>query len=249
MKALKRAVFITLFLTLCVLLFFVIFLKLKKWSDTLISSDELKKAKPSVSTAPVPPEQATEIVFVTGGDGSLDSCYLSELDCENIRWRLNVIPTDTRLMLSAELYKNLSKDNVTVPQLATLSELYRTLSEAAPEGCFMALAELLGFTPDSMLILPLPDFERVIRKTPKQYEYGGFLNDYFLEEISSQNGLWSFFNDYFRDRRSTLSLSDRLFYLETYESLTNLNISCRLVPGERHNNGYVVNVTLNDFYR
>lgn len=249
MKAVKRAVFITLFLTLCVLLFFVVVKTLSKWSDSLVKSDSLRSGKAEVADAPNPPEIATEIIFVTDDD-ELAGCYLSELDTLNVRWRLNVIPLDTRISLSASLYRELAKNNVTVPQVATLSELYRSLTgDKAAADCTKVVSELLGFTPTSMLVLPAKDFEKVIRKSPEQYVYADFLTESFIEEISGETGLWTFFASFFEGRESSLSTAQRLFYLETCESLTNQRISCRLIPGTRHNNGYEVKTTTDDFYR
>lgn len=249
MKALKRVVIITFWMTLCILLFFVIVAGMGKQSDEIASSAASHGPTPTPGTLSEPPLKATEMIFVTNDDGTLSACYLSEIDCQNGMWRLNVIPTDTRIEMSAGLYKTLSRENVAVPQIATLSELYRAFpGNTAPDNCFAALSELINFTPDSRLVISALEFGRIIKNGPENYQYDSFLADGLHDEIRAAGGMMHFIESFLSGKQTSLPIRARLFYLETFENLTNLRISCRLIPGERHNNGYLVRTDIGDFF-
>lgn len=245
----KRVVRITLITAFCALLFFIIVLFISKWLDENYASNEFGDITPGAESDRInPKEVATELIFVKNGD-ELAGIYLAEIDCINVRWRLTVIPLDTRLTLSTELYKECVKSNVSAPQITTAGELYKFFSEArATEILQLAMGEVLPFKPDYVLNMPNEVFAGIFRENPEKYSYAYFLADGFSGQITEAGGMKKYMTNVLSQCTGTLTLKQQLFYLETFEDLTNLRVSCRLIPGERHNNGYVIDVTTADFY-
>lgn len=186
------------------------------------------------------PDMALQAVFVTAEDGTLCECYYTELDCREQSMTLYMVPMDTRLQLSTELYHELSMKNAKLAQINTLAALYRSFTaEDAPECVVKALDEALGVRTDFYLVMPKVCYDRIVKADAHTYAYAEFLQEDLQTQIMAAGSMKAYLTGLWEQCKSSASVESRMYYLETYEGLTNLRISCRLVAGERHNNGYV----------
>jgi len=186
------------------------------------------------------PDAALQAVFVTAEDGTLCECLYAQLDCWEPSMTLYMIPTDTRLQLSTELYHELSVKNAKLAQINTLAALYRSFTEEeAPECVMKVLDEAFGVRTDYYLVMPKVCFDRIMKADAHTYTYAGFLQEDLQTQIMEAGSMKAYLTGLWEQCKSSASIESRMYYLETYEGLTNLSISCRLAAGERHNNGYV----------
>lgn len=184
---------------------------------------------------------AVQAVFVTGEDGDLCSCFYTMLDCMENRLEIYVIPSDTRLQLSAGLYQELVTKNTKLAQVNTLDGLYRCFDKAEAAECTVqALEEAIGITADYITVMPKSCYDRLMKEEPHTYAYDDFLQDDLRENVMASGSMKAYLTGIWEECESSAALESKLYYLETYEGLTNLTVSCRMIAGERHNNGYVL---------
>jgi len=187
------------------------------------------------------PDIAVQTVFVEGEDGTLCSCFYTMLDCIEERLDFYMVPTDTRLQLSAELYQELVTKNTKLAQVNTLEGLYRCFDEADAAGCAVkALEEAVGVTADYVTVMPQSCYEGLIKEEAHTYAYDGFLREELQENVIASGSMKAYLTNIWEQCESSVSPECKLYYLETYEGLTNLSVSCRMIAGERHNSGYVL---------
>lgn len=186
------------------------------------------------------PEQALQAVFVTEEDGALCGCFYTMLDCMEGRMEFYMVPLDTRLYLSTELYRELVTKNAKLAQVNTLDGLYRCFVAAEAAECTLkALDEAVGVQADYYTVMPKSCYERIIKEEAHTYVYDAFLQDDLSEQVMAAGSMKAYLSAVWEQCKCSVSAESRLYYLETYEGLTNLRVFCRLVAGERHNNGYV----------
>ena len=189
----------------------------------------------------VMPDVAVQAVFVTGEDGELYSCFYTLLDCMEKSLEFYMIPSDCRLQLSSGLYQELVTKNTKVAQVNTLEGLYRSFDKAEAAGCTVqALEEAIGITADYITIMPKTCYDRLMKEDPYTYAYDGFLQDDLKETVMASGSMKAYLTGIWEECESSVALESKLYYLETYEGLTNLTVSCRMIAGEKHNNGYVL---------
>lgn len=187
------------------------------------------------------PELALQIVFVTEEDGTLCGCFYAMLDCIKGKMDFYMVPLDTRLLLSTELYRELVTKNTRLAQVNTLEGLYRCFAaEEAAECTVKALDEAVGVRTDYYSVMPKACYDRIIKAEAHTYAYAEFLQDDLREQVMAAGSMKAYLTGLWEQCECSVSAASRLYYLETYEGLTNLRVSCRLVAGEQHNNGYVV---------
>lgn len=185
-------------------------------------------------------EQALQAVFVTEETGVLCGCFYTMLDCLEGRMEFYVVPLDTRLHLSTALYTELVTKNAKLAQVNTLEGVYRCFAAAqAAEYTLKALDEAIGVQTDYYTVMPKTCYDRILKEEPYTYAYDAFLQDNLEEQVRAAGSLKAYLSGLWEQCECSISAQSRLYYLETYEGLTNLRVSCRLVAGERHNNGYV----------
>ncbi len=194
------------------------------------------------------PLTAAELVLVLDGDGSLSKVFMTETDCMNLRWRMSTIPLDTRLELSLSLYKECVKANVAAPQFTTIAELFRCFEgDTASRLTFDAVRELLPFEPDFLTVMPkdvyLSVFEARDDKSPSRF------SEALADNIKRAGSLYSFVKNARSVCKGRKTAEAELFYLETYENISNRQTEFRIIPGERHGNGYKVIALPADFYK
>ncbi len=202
-----------------------------------VSSD--KKAK----------ENAVQIVFVTGeASGTLNHVFLTVIDCKKVSLRFMEIPSDTRLTLSTALYQKMILVNASVPQITSLSSLYGYFESArAYDMVLEALEEILPVRPDYYTIMPEQVYLQFINESMKSSTYTDFLREDLMEQVRKSGGMKAYLCSIWEQCESDLSVSEKMFYLETYEGLSNRSISYCIIPGESHNNGYIISVE-KDFF-
>lgn len=190
---------------------------------------------------PVPlPDIAVQLVFVTDEAGALDRCFYTMIDCLQGRLDFYMVPNDSRLQLSAQLYQELVTKNAQLAQINTLESLYRSfVAEDAPECAMRALEEAIGIKADYYTVMPKQCCDAVLKENAGQYSYDGFLQDNLQEQVVTAGSMKAYLTALWEQCECSVSVNSRMFYLETYEGLTNLKVSCQLVAGERHNNGYL----------
>lgn len=186
------------------------------------------------------PERALQTVFVTEEDGTLCGCFYTMLDCMEGRLEFYMVPLDTRLHLSTVLYMELVTKNAKLAQVNTLEGLYRCFtSEEAAECVLKALGEAVGVQADYYTVMPRACYERIMKEEAYTYAYDAFLQDDLTEQVLDAGSMKAYLSNLWEQCECSVSAESRLYYLETYEGLTNLRVSCRMLAGERHNNGYV----------
>ncbi len=249
-QEIKRVVRITLIMSFCALLFFVIVLTVSKKLDNRFIPGNITNLTPGAANDNNMKDVAAWSLFVIDKYDNLTGVYIAELDCLNGKWRLSALPLDTRLNISVNLYKELIKENVATPQLCSLLELYKCFDKTvAVDYTEKAVNELLPFKPDYRLVMPEEVFLEIFRENPEKYAYSYFLRDGLEEKIRQSGSMQGFMKEILEQCTCSISLKKHLYYLETFEGLSNLDVSCRLIPGSRHNYGYEVKADLNDFYK
>ena len=195
----------------------------------------------SDSRTRVMPDVAIQAVFVTGEDGVLCNCFYTVLDCMENRIEFYMVPTDTRLQLSAGLYQELVTKNTKLAQVNTLEGLYRCFDKKdAAECAVKALGEAVGVTADYITIMPEICYDNLMKDNAHTYVYDDFLRENLRESVKASGGMKAYLTSIWEQCESSVTPESKLYYLETYEGLTNLSVSCRMIAGERHNNGYVL---------
>lgn len=185
------------------------------------------------------PDIAVQIVFVIDEEGNLDRCFYTRLNCLQGRMDFYMVPTDIRLQLSIQLYQDLVTKNAQLAQVNTLEGLYRSFpSDDAPECAARALSEAVGVSEDYYTVMPKQCCDVIIKENAHTYAYDGFLQENLQEQIIASGSMKAYLTALWEQCESNVSAASRLYYLETYEGLTNRNVSCKMVAGERHNNGY-----------
>jgi len=186
------------------------------------------------------PELVMQTVFVTEEDGTLCECFYTMLDCMSGRMEFYVVPTDTRLQLSTGLYRELVTKNTRLAQVTTLEGLYRCFAaEEAAECTVKALDEAVGVSADYYTVMPKFCYDRILKEDAHTYAYADFLQTNLPEQVMAAGSMKAYLTGLWEQCESNVPAESKLYYLETYEGLTNLRVSCRLIAGERHNNGYV----------
>ena len=198
-------------------------------------------AKPAEQMQTVPlPDIAVQLVFVTDEAGALDRCFYTMIDCLQGRLDFYMVPKDSRLQLSAQLYQELVTKNAQLAQINTLESLYHSFTaEEAPECAMKALEEAIGIAADYYTVMPKQCCDAILKENADQYAYDGFLQDNLQEQVVTAGSMKAYLTALWEQCKCSVSVNSRMLYLETYEGLTNLKLSCRLVAGERHNNGYL----------
>lgn len=187
------------------------------------------------------PELALQAVFVTEADGALCSCYYTRLDCLKGSLVFYMVPVDTRLQLSTELYQELVTKNTRLAQVNTLEGLYRCFSAEEAAACTVkALDEAVGVRADYYTVVPKECYDRIIKAEAHTYNYAEFLQPDLQEQVQVAGSMKAYLTNLWEQCECSVSPESRMYYLETYEGLTNLRVSCKLIAGERHNSGYVL---------
>ena len=81
------------------------------------------------------PDVAIQAVFVTDEEGRLCRCFYTLLDCQIEKMEFYMVPLDTRLQMSAELYQELVTKNAKLAQVNTLEGLYRCFPATEAAAC------------------------------------------------------------------------------------------------------------------
>ena len=92
---------------------------------------------------------------------------------------------------------------------------------------------------DYYTVMPKQCCDVIIKENAHTYAYDGFLQENLQEQIIASGSMKAYLTALWEQCECSVSVNSRMFYLETYEGLTNLKVSCQLVAGERHNNGYL----------
>ena len=186
------------------------------------------------------PEVAIQALFVTDEDGELTRCYFTVLDCLEEKLEFYVVPLDTRLQLSTELYQALVTKNTRLAQVNTLQGLYRCFTpDEAAEYTVKVLDEAVGVKTDYYTVMPEKCCELILKENAEDYAYGTFFKDDLQAQVTEAGSMKAYLTGIWEQCICSVSVESKLYYLETYEGLTNLRVSCRTVAGEQHNNGYV----------
>ncbi len=192
------------------------------------------KAKPM-------PDVAIQAVFVTDEEGKLCRCFYTLLDCQTETLEFYMVPLDTRLQLSTALYQELVTKNAKLAQINTLEGLYRCFPAAEAADCAVkALDEAIGVCADYYTVMPQNGCDSILKADAHTYAYDDFLQDDLQAQIIEAGSMKAYLTDLWEQCESSVSIESRLYYLESYEGLTNLSVRCRRIAGEQHNNGYVL---------
>lgn len=201
-------------------------------SSTLTEADRVAKPLPDVVIG---------LVYVTDEAGDLSGCFYTVLDCLEVRLDFYMVPTDTRLQLSTELYGELVTKNTKLAQINTLEGMYRCFTaKEAPECVQKALKEAVGVTADYYTVMPEASYRSIFKEDAHTYAYDSFLQEDIQEQIIATGSMKAYLTGVWEQCECNVSWESRMYYLETYENLTNLRVSCRMIAGERRNNGYVL---------
>ena len=236
-------------LTFGIAVFFMVFMFVTEYVNNRFGKYTVPDLPDTQQETPVDtPAVAVELVLVVDGNGALSKVFMTETDCVNLHWRMSTIPLDTRLELSLSLYKECIKANVAAPQFTTVAELYRCFDgETAANLTFGAIRELLPFEPDFLTVMPrdvyLSVFEDRDDKNPP-----GFC-EALEDNIKKAGSLYNFVKNARSVCKGRKTTEAELFYLETYENISNRQTEFRIIPGERHGNGYKVLALPADFYK
>lgn len=190
------------------------------------------------------PELAIQAVFVTDEDGTLCGCFYTLLDCMEGTLEFYTVPLDTRLNLSTELYRELVTKNTKLAQVNTLEGVYRCFDTAEAAECTVkALDEAVGVKTDFYSVMPKSCYDSIMKEDAHAYAYDAFLQENMEEQVKAAGSMKAYLTGLWEQCECSVSVESRLYYLETYEGLTNLRVSCRQAAGEQHNNGYVLEGT------
>ena len=249
-NAVKKTIRTMMIATLLAVLFCVVFFIGLKWMQkqfvpdrnavlsTMVEPDGTGSAlQPQVQPLP---DITVQLVFVTDEDGRLDRCFYTVLDCPEGRLDFYMVPTDVRLQLSVMLYQELVTKNAQLAQVNTLEGLYRSFTaNEAPECAMQALGEAVGVSADYYTVMPKDCCNQILKENAHQYTYDSFLQENLQQAVCASGSMKAYLTALWEQCESNISVESRMYYLETYEGLTNLSVSCRMVAGERHNNGYL----------
>lgn len=187
------------------------------------------------------PDVAIQAVFVTNEEGGLCRCFYTLLDCQTETLEFYMIPLDTRLQLSIALYQELVTKDAKLAQVNTLEGLYRCFPATEAAACTVkALDEAIGVHADYYTVMPENSCGHILKAEAHTYAYDDFLQDDLQARVVAAGSMKAYLTDLWEQCESDISIESRLYYLETYEGLTNLSVRCKKVAGERHNNGYVL---------
>lgn len=186
------------------------------------------------------PEVAIQAVFVTDEEGELTRCFYTRLDCLEGELEFYIVPLDTRLQLSTLLYQELVTKNTQLAQVNTLQSLYHCFTPEDAAGCTVkALDEAVGVKTDYVTVMPERCCELILKDDAASYAYDAFLRENLQAQVMEAGSMKAYLTGIWEQCKCSASVESKLYYLETYEGLTNLSVSCRTVAGEQHNNGYV----------
>ena len=201
--------------------------------NTLIQMGK-DKAKPM-------PDVAIQAVFVTDEEGELCRYFYTLMDCQTETLGFYMVPLDTRLQLSTALYQEMVTKNAKLAQVNTLEGLYRCFTAQEAAGCVVkALDEAIGISTDYYTVMPRSVCECILKADAHTYAYDDFLQDDLQAKVVAAGSMKAYLTDLWEQCESNVSIESKLYYLESYEGLTNLSVSCRRIAGEQHNNGYVL---------
>lgn len=236
-------------LTLAVLFCVTLLAGIKGFGALFVVRDEREVLQPEkdvliqtgVEKESVMPDVAVQAVFVTDEKGALCRCFYTLMDCQTETLTFYMVPLDTRLQLSIGLYQELVTKNAKLAQVNTLEGLYRSFPAAVAADCTVkALDEAAGVCADYYTVMPQNKCDRILKADADTYAYDDFLQDDLKEQVIAAGSMKAYLSDLWEQCESNVTIASRLYYLESYEGLTNLSVRCRKAAGEQHNNGYVL---------
>ena len=155
--------------------------------------------------------------------------------------RLDYIRIDTDVMytMSSSLYSSLTPENTTLPQTVTFSQLYRYYeNDHAYDAGRRMIGELLSMNIDYYCALPESDFERVFKIRQDENEaIVGFAADgeQVRNGYGTEGSTEGFIGRILENSVTNLSFSQRLGYLDIYDSLEAGDISFTNAPIRENN--------------
>lgn len=171
----------------------------------------------------------------------VERLLLAVLDCARVELDYVEIPADTRFTLSAALFSDLTAVNVAVPQLVTLSALYKYFGNEQAFSCGRRIVEeLLGITIDAYIMLPSETYFEIFQQLPIETSLAQFYQPGLEIRLMRAGSLKQYLTELYDKSETELTLDTFLFYLETYEGLTNYKINYHTLPGSRDNAGFTL---------
>ena len=102
------------------------------------------------------------------------------------------------------------------------------------------LDEAVGVSNDYYTVMPQNSCERILKAAAHTYAYDDFLQEDLQTQVIEAGSMKAYLAGLWEQCESSVSIGSKLYYLESYEGLTNLSVTCRRIAGEQHNNGYVL---------
>ncbi len=185
-----------------------------------------------LSPTPLPAE-APEDVLVTAiyqqedNSSYIDAIYIEVFHPGTGAAFYMEVPADTKVELSADLYKKLQTYSPELPQYLKLSKMGEGFSEEYRYfGCNRILSEVLGETIHHYICADKVTVEKWLEAVYKEKDNTRFFRIY---------------SDWVTDSRADISADGRMVYYESYKEIVPAEIE--LAPGERNVGSYTVSKT------
>lgn len=203
-----------------------------------VTARELDKPEAGIGITPadnspgdggIPAMTVVELLYVYDTEtGSIDDLYIEVLNCAKEKITFIRIPVEVLYTMSNTLFAGLSTENVRLPQIVTLSRLYRYYdTDAAFYAGSRIISEMLNYSFNYYSAIPKEDFmmffsieedgdEQVFTQVITEEEAKG-------DSFSTAGSVKGTLSRWTKNMVTNLSLEERLRYLDVYDSLVNID--------------------------
>lgn len=233
---------ITALLLLTVVLLFVIGAK----KETASTEEVKETTSADITRAPLASEalrtKANVIYEYDSENKKILNIVIEVLNPATNRLSFFAMPGESRYFMSQSVYRELSLELVTLPQMITFSELYTYYGkkEAFAAGA-KVVGDMCGVTDVYYTVMDSDKFCEIF--SIEENYYGMKLSLALTNEDVRSGGVGSvkeYMERELRLLKTNWSLEERLVYLELYDGLSESDVLCFEVPGVRGSSGYEV---------
>ncbi len=213
----------------------------------------------NITTATID-DVSKNLIYCVDDNGDVTRLLLEVFNCEERKLKYFTIPTQTRITMSDELYRELILINPSVPQIMKLSGITKHFpEEASYEYGVLLIEELLDIKLSYYTVVPSDLYEsvfvaeeafRIAEAEPGSYqgaEAGAYPREVFSEEfvteihnMKTEEELKSYLEATYESVISNLSFEGKMNYFDSYLKLTAGNITFEVIAGENTNSAYVI---------
>ncbi len=197
------------------------------------NTDQIQTDNPGVAE-----ETAKQLIFVTDGTGAIINCYISVLRCDTGKLYYIRIPAAAQLAVPEEILSSMGMEAGSITSLFDLYTVFQ--NSAAYLWGEIILEDILDFSVSYTTIYTSDIFSTLINSDIEAPEDAGAFSSELPVMILEAGGVKAYMTWLYQNSVMNISLQDRLFYLETFENLSQEDVSFQVMPGEMQNGSYVL---------